>query len=52
MPTCGNLVSNKRKEVKMRIKCITALLQSREKAWQVKEQFTEKMRRLEMDKEI
>ena len=52
MPTCGNLVSNKRKEVKIRIKCITALLQAREKAWQVKEQFTEKMRRLEMDKEI
>jgi len=52
MPSCGNLVSSKRKEVKARIKCISALLQAREKAWHMKEQFAEKMRRLEMDKDI
>ena len=52
MPPCGNLASSKRKEVKMRLKCITTLLQAREKAWQMKEQFQDKMRRLEMDKEI
>ena len=50
MPTCGNLLSNKRKDVKIRIKCISAILKSRDKAWLLKEQLAEKMHRIEMDK--
>ena len=52
MPPCGNLGSSKRKEVKQRIKCISALLRAREKTFKTREMFEEKIRRLEMDKEI
>ena len=51
-PHPGNLRSNKKKEVKARIRCIQALLKSREKTGTVRGQYTEKMRRLEMDNDI
>ena len=51
MPTCGNLLTSKKKDIKVRIRCISSLLQAREKTWHMKEQFQDKMRRLEMDKE-
>jgi len=52
MPPCGNLLTSKKKDVKMRIRCITALLQARERAWEIKSQFQDQIRRLNMDKEI
>ena len=52
LPNCGNLLTSKKKDVKMRIRCITSLLQFREKNYAIKDQFQDKIRRLEMDKEI
>jgi len=51
MPTCGNLLTSKKKDIKVRIRCISFLLQAKEKTWHMKEQFQDKMRRLEMDHE-
>ena len=52
LPNCGNLLTSKKKDVKMRIRCITSLLQFKEKNFAIKDQFQDKIRRLEMDKEI
>jgi len=48
----GNLKSNKRKDVKMRLRCLHQLLQVREKDFSFREQVSDKIRRLQMDKEV
>ena len=52
LPHPGNLRSHKKKDVKLRIKCFQALLLQKEKSFQTKNQWQEKVRRLEMDLEI
>lgn len=52
LPNPGNLRSSKKKDVKMRLRCLNAMLQQRQKDMQFRESHSERFRRLEMDKQI
>ena len=39
MPACGNLLTSKKKDVRQRIRCISALLQFKEKNFNIKGRY-------------
>ena len=52
LPNPGNLRSHKKKDVRMRLKCLQALLVQKERNQNSAGDWREKVRRLEMDVEI
>ena len=52
LPDPGNLRTNKKRDVRSRIKAIGALMKQRQRDIEFRQQFESKMSRLQMDKEM